>query len=159
TDRSKTPSADQSAEGSGLASAERDRVDDSWRIFPTVRENRFNEMEYSVPAERGVECFLEVRDLMRRKHADVTWPLEYRTHAAGAIFISAASGRATVAISIHQAASLPHQAFFGDAETIFRRHEGRPHWGKLHSLSARDLAALYPDWQRFEAVRRRLDPQ
>ncbi|HEV3137581.1 MAG TPA: FAD-binding protein, partial [Pirellulales bacterium] len=66
-------------EGVGLASAERERVDDSWRIFPTVRENRFNEMEYSVPAERGVECFVEVRDLMRRKHTHVTWPLEYRT--------------------------------------------------------------------------------
>src|SRR5207248_2964034 len=67
-----TPSSE-----AGLASAECERIADSWRIFPTVRENRFNEMEYSVPAERGVECFLAVRDLMRRKHTDVAWPIEY----------------------------------------------------------------------------------
>jgi len=154
-----SPNTEQSAAGAGLTSTDRERVDDSWRIFPTVRENRFNEMEYSVPAERGVECFLEVRDLMQRKHSHVTWPLEYRTQAADDLFISAAHGRATVAISIHQAAELPYQPFFDDAEVIFRRHMGRPHWAKLHNLGCRQLAELYPEWDRFQAVRRRLDPR
>jgi FAD/FMN-containing dehydrogenase len=150
--------ASQSPEGAGLASTERDRVAESWQIFPTVRENRFNEMEYSLPAERGVACFLEIRELMRNKHAQVAWPVEYRTVAADDIFLSPAHGRATVAISIHQAAALPHAEFFADAEKIFRRHEGRPHWGKLHSLAAGELAELYPRWPRFQAVRKRLDP-
>ncbi|MGD9723502.1 MAG: D-arabinono-1,4-lactone oxidase [Pirellulales bacterium] len=160
TDRPRTvPSSNDAAEGAGLASAEGQRVDDSWRIFPTVRENRFNEMEYSVPAERGVACFLQVRELMRTRHTSVTWPIEFRTQAADDIFISAAEGRATVAISIHQGAQLPHAEFFADAEQIFRRHEGRPHWGKLHSLSRRELEPLYSEWPRFQAVRRALDPQ
>lgn len=146
-------------DGSGLSSAERERVDDSWRIFPTVRENRFNEMEYSVPAERGPECFLEVRELIRTKHRQATWPVEYRTVAADDIPISPAQGRATVAISVHEGAALPHAAFFADAEKIFRRHQGRPHWAKLHSLGSRELVELYPEWHRFQAVRKRLDPQ
>jgi FAD/FMN-containing dehydrogenase len=146
------------ADDAGLTSAERERVDDSWRIFPTVRENRFNEMEYSLPAERGVECFLEVRELMRRKHTSVAWPIEYRTVAADEILISPAQGRATVAISIHQGAELPHAEFFNDAEEIFRRHAGRPHWGKLHSLTGRELKELYSHWERFQSVRTRLDP-
>ena len=145
-------------DGEGLSDNERERIDESWRIFPTIRENRFNEMEYSLPAERGVDCFLEIRQLMQQKHKDVAWPVEYRTQAADDILISAASGRPTVAISIHQAANLQHQAFFADAEPIFRRHQGRPHWGKLHSLAARDLRELYPHWERFRAVRSRLDP-
>ena len=53
---------------------------------------------------------------------------------------------------------LAHEAFFGDAEKIFRRHQGRPHWAKLHSLGRRELAELYPEWDRFQAVRKRLDP-
>jgi FAD-linked oxidoreductase len=142
----------------GLSSAERERVDDSWRIFPTVRENCFNEMEFSLPAERGVDCFIELRDLMRRKHAEVAWPIEYRTQAADDIFISPAQGRATVAISIHQGAELEHESFFADAEKIFRRHEGRPHWGKMHSLGCRELRELYTDWDRFQAVRSKFDP-
>jgi FAD/FMN-containing dehydrogenase len=95
---------------------------------------------------------------MRNKHPEITWPLEYRTQAADDILISPACRRATVAISIHQAAELSHAAFFADAEQIFRRHAGRPHWAKLHSLTCRDLAKLYPHWQEFQAVRARLDP-
>jgi FAD/FMN-containing dehydrogenase len=160
TDRPPTPpkATDSGQQAAGLSSETHERIDDSWRIFPTVRENRFNEMEYSLPAGRGTECFLEVRDLMRTRHTHVTWPVEYRTQAADEIPISTAQGRATVAISIHQAAHLPHEAFFADAEKIFLRHEGRPHWGKLHGLSCRELARLYPHWVRFQAVRARLDP-
>jgi FAD/FMN-containing dehydrogenase len=154
-----SPTRPSGADGEGLSDIERERVDESWRIFPTVRDNRFNEMEYSLPTERGVECFLEIRRLMQQKHPDAAWPVEYRTQAADDILISAASGRATVAISIHQAANLPHQAFFADAEVIFRRHQGRPHWGKMHSLSCRELSELYPHWDRFLAVRARLDPR
>ncbi len=63
-----------------------------------------------------------------------------------------------MAISIHQGAALPHEAFFADAEKVFRRHQGRPHWGKLHSLACRELRELYPHWDRFQSVRQRLDP-
>ena len=44
-------------------------------------------------------------------------------------------------------------------EPIFRKYGGRPHWGKLHSLGAADLAKLYPKWQDVQAIRQQLDPQ
>ena len=39
-----------------------------------------------------------------------------------------------------------------------RDHGGRPHWGKLHSLGATDLAAAYPRFGEVLAMRDRLDP-
>ena len=36
--------------------------------------------------------------------------------------------------------------------------EGRPHWGKLHTRTAADLAPSYPRWAEFQALRDRLDP-
>ena len=36
---------------------------------------------------------------------------------------------------------------------------GRPHWGKRHFQTADTLRARYPDWDRFQAVRARLDPR
>jgi L-gulonolactone oxidase len=36
--------------------------------------------------------------------------------------------------------------------------DGRPHWGKRHFQTARTLAPRYPEWDRFLAVRSRLDP-
>ena len=51
-----------------------------------------------------------------------------------------------------------YRFMFDLIEPILRRHDGRPHWGKLHSLVARDLAPLYPRWSEAMKVRRMLDP-
>lgn len=135
-----------------------ERIDWSYRIFPSERTIKFNEMEFAVPAEHGPDCFTELRHLMRDKHPEVAWPVEYRTLHRDDIPLSPASGRETVTISIHQAAELPHQAFFADAEAIFRNHRGRPHWGKMHSHTAHELRDLYPQWETFLAARELLDP-
>jgi FAD/FMN-containing dehydrogenase len=135
-----------------------ERIDWSYRIFPSERTLRFNEMEFAVPAENGPDCFREIRQLMQERHPDVLWPIEYRTLRADDIPLSPAYGRETVTISIHQAAELPYRAFFADAEAIFRNHRGRPHWGKVHSHTARELRDLYPQWDDFLALRERLDP-
>lgn len=135
-----------------------DRVDWWHRILPSERNIRFNEMEFAVPAAQGPDCLREIRHLMREKHPDVTWPVEYRTLHADTIPLSPAYERETVTISIHQDATLPYRPFFADAEAIFRNHRGRPHWGKVHWHSGRDLRDLYPRWNDFHAIRARLDP-
>ncbi len=134
------------------------RIDHSHRIFPSVRDVKFNEIEYSLAAERGPDCLLAVRARIRERHRELVWPVEYRTVAADDAFLSPAFGRSTVAISVHQDAALPFREFFADVEAIFREHGGRPHWGKLHSLRAEELAPLYPHWGDFAKVRRELDP-
>ena len=66
--------------------------------------------------------------------------------------------RDTVAISAHQSNLLDQKEFFADVEAVFRNHEGRPHWGKMHTHTAKELSELYPMWDTFQAVRARLDP-
>lgn len=134
------------------------RIDWSHRIFPSERNLKFNEMEYAVPAEAGAACLREIRRLMQTLHPDVAWPIEYRTVAADDLWLSPAHGRATVTISIHQAAELPHQHFFAEAEGIFRTFQGRPHWGKMHTCTGEELAALYPRWSQYAAIRAGADP-
>jgi len=136
-----------------------ERVDWSYRIFPSERTNRFVEMEFAVAAADGPACLREIRALMRDRHPSVQWPVEYRTLAADDSWLSPAYQRASVTISVHQAVDLPYTDFFHDTETIFRRYRGRPHWGKLHSHTAADFAALYPHWQDFLTVRQEMDPE
>jgi FAD/FMN-containing dehydrogenase len=116
-------------------------------------------MEFVLPAANGPDCFLEIRRLMQSKYREVTWPVEYRTLRADDIYLSPAYGRDSVTISVHQAHHLPYEAFFADVEAIFRNHHGRPHWGKVHSQTVRQLRLLYPMWNRFQQVRERLNPQ
>jgi FAD/FMN-containing dehydrogenase len=146
------------AEPDPLPDRKRERIDWSDRIFPSIRDVRFNEMEYALPAAAGPECFRAVRERMRSRHADVRWPVEYRTLAADDVWLSPAHGRETVTISLHQDADLPCDDFFADVEAILREHGGRPHWGKFHSLRGAELAPLYPRWEDFRRVRRELDP-
>ncbi|MCP5028180.1 MAG: FAD-binding protein [Actinomycetia bacterium] len=134
-------------------------VDRSYAVFPSERADKHTEMEYSVPAEEGPECFLRIRELMQTRFPAVTWPAEYRTVAADEGWISPARGRPTVAISVHQGVGEPYEEFFAACESIFRDHQGRPHWGKVHNLTAANFAAEHPDtWERFWGVQARLDP-
>jgi FAD/FMN-containing dehydrogenase len=135
-----------------------ERVDWSHRIFPSERTLLFNEMEFAVPEEAGPDCLSAIRDLMRTHYPEIIWPIEYRTLHADDVPLSPAFDRATVTISIHQAAELPYERFFSDAEFVFRQFHGRPHWGKLHHYAASQLRALYPRFDVFGAVRERLDP-
>ena len=61
-------------------------------------------------------------------------------------------------ISIHQFADLDYRPYFDVVERIFWKYDGRPHWGKLHSLRSSELQALYPRWKDFLAVREGVDP-
>jgi FAD-linked oxidoreductase len=136
-----------------------DVIDDSFKVYANVRDVRFNEMEYSVPVEAGPACLREILKTIRDQNLNSYFPLEYRHVKADDIPLSMFQGRDTCSISIHQFYEMSYQDYFARIEPIFWKYEGRPHWGKLHSLSARQLAKLYPRWQDFLQVRQRLDPQ
>jgi len=135
-----------------------ERIGWSFEVLPSVRELRFHEMEYALPAEEGAACFARLRRRMLERHADVAWPVEVRSLAPDDAFLSPAHARPTVTVSVHQDARLPHRELFADLEPLLREHGGRPHWGKVHSLGAAELAPLYPAWDAFRAERERLDP-
>jgi FAD/FMN-containing dehydrogenase len=52
---------------------------------------------------------------------------------------------------------MPYRDYFDHVEAIFRRYQGRPHWGKMHTRTAAELATLYPKWEDFHRIRRSLD--
>jgi len=136
-----------------------DRVDASYEIYANVRNVRFNEMEYSVPAEHGPACLREILKRIDDGNLRTWMPVEYRYVKADDIPLSMFEGRDSCAISIHQHYSMDHHDFFAAIEPIFWKYQGRPHWGKLHSLGARQLQALYPRWKEFTELRQALDPQ
>ncbi|MEO3744257.1 D-arabinono-1,4-lactone oxidase [Plantactinospora sp. B5E13] len=131
----------------------------SHRNIPRHRDLRFEEIEYMLPSTEFRACFAELRQRIRERHRRyVGWRVLVRTVAADDIPLSNAYGRATTTIACLQNTSLPHDEYFADVETVLRRHGGRPHWGKKHSLTAAELRPLYPGWDAFGRIRRRLDP-
>jgi FAD/FMN-containing dehydrogenase len=131
----------------------------SHEIIARERQLKFEELEYFIPAEAGPECFQEVRRRILDRHRQhVGWRVLYRLIAKDDAHLSPVNSRDCVAISVHQNASLPYQTYFDDIEFILRAYDGRPHWGKRHSLRGERLSQLYPRWSDFMQLRRRLDP-
>ena len=127
--------------------------------FPNPRPVRFNEMEYAVPFEKGVDTVREIVKTIRARNINTGFPLEFRTVAADDVWMSPFYERPSVTIALHQYHSVDTKKLFDAAESIFRAVEGRPHWGKRHTRSGHELSHLYPKYEEFRALRRRLDPQ
>ncbi|HEY3827709.1 MAG TPA: D-arabinono-1,4-lactone oxidase [Solirubrobacteraceae bacterium] len=134
------------------------RVDRSDRIFASPRLVRFTEMEYALPRERTVEAVRRVLELVPRAGFAVPFPIEVRTVAADDALISTAAGRESGFVAIHMYRGMAWEPYFRAVEGIMDELEGRPHWGKRHFQTAATLRPRYPDWDRFQAIRRRLDP-
>jgi FAD-linked oxidoreductase len=136
------------------------RTGPSYQVFPHLRGVRFREMEYAVPADAGPACVREILQTIRDQKIPVCFPLEYRLVAADDSWLSMFAGRPAATISVHQYGDIDPKPYFAAIEPIFWKYQGRPHWGKLHTLDAPRLAALYPrHWQDFQEARRQLDPQ
>ena len=133
-------------------------VDWSNQIFPTPRNTKFNEMEYQIPVEQGLQCLEEVLHTLRKHQVPMFFPIEFRYVKGDDIWLSPFYGRDSVSISIHQFHRQDYHAVFDLVEPILQKYQGRPHWGKLHSMNAALLRDLYPKWDDFMALRQQLDP-
>lgn len=133
-------------------------VDWSSQIFPTVRETKFNEMEYQVPAELGVGCLKEVLAALKTAASAAFFPVEFRFVKGDDIWLSPFYQRDSVSISIHQYYKQNPRLLFDVIEPILQRYQGRPHWGKMHSMTSKQLKPLYPKWDEFMQIREQLDP-
>lgn len=136
----------------------RRRIGPAYRIFPSDRTVKFEEMEYELPRGNGWPALREVIGWIRKNRLPVAFPFEFRIVAQDDIWLSPFQGREGASISMHQYHRMAWQKIFADAEKIFRAHDGRPHWAKRHTLTTADVHKLYPDAAKFCAVRDRVDP-
>jgi L-gulonolactone oxidase len=132
--------------------------DRAYKVYATERKVRFTEMEYAIPREHARDAIRRVIDVVHRRKLPIMFPLEVRFAAPDYAFLSTANGRATCYIAVHQYTGMEFETYFRAVEEIMDEYAGRPHWGKRHYQTAGTLRERYPDWERFTAVRDRLDP-
>ncbi|HEY2221004.1 D-arabinono-1,4-lactone oxidase [Actinomycetospora sp.] len=133
-------------------------VDRSYRVFTSPRRVRFLEMEYAVPRAALPEALDGLRSAAAHAR-DVTFPVEVRVAGADDIPLSTASGRDSAYLAVHVYRGRPHEAYFAAVESVMTALDGRPHWGKLHTRTAAQLASSYPEFDAFLALRDHLDPE
>ncbi|WP_329398231.1 FAD-binding protein [Streptomyces lydicus] len=147
------------AKVSSRALSARTYTDIPYKVFTSPRRVRFVEMEYALPRAAAAAALGELKALVERSDFRISFPVEVRTAPADDLVLSTASGRDTVYLAVHMYRGTPYEAYFAAAERIMTAHEGRPHWGKLHTRDADYLTEVYPRFGEFTAVRDRLDPE
>jgi L-gulono-1,4-lactone dehydrogenase len=133
-------------------------IDRSDRVFASDRRVRFTEMEYGVPCEHGPEAARRVIEWIRDHRYPVFFPIEMRVAAGDDALLSPSHERDTAYIAVHQYRGMEWRPYFEAVEGIMGDYGGRPHWGKRHFQTAKTLAPLYPQWEKFQAARDELDP-
>ncbi|HEV7461728.1 MAG TPA: D-arabinono-1,4-lactone oxidase [Solirubrobacteraceae bacterium] len=134
------------------------RLDRSDRVFASPRLVRFTEMEYAVPREAAAVAVRGVRALIDTHGFHVNFPIELRFVAGDDALLSPAHGRDTAYVAVHTFEGMAFEPYFRAVEELMDGLGGRPHWGKRHFQTAATLRERYPEWDRFAAVRARLDP-
>ena len=64
------------------------RVGPAWRVFPSERTIRFEEMEYELPRAAGLPTLMEAIHYIRRRKLPVAFPFEFRLTAGDDIWMS-----------------------------------------------------------------------
>ncbi|WP_436777192.1 D-arabinono-1,4-lactone oxidase [Yinghuangia sp. YIM S09857] len=146
------------AKVSSKALSARTYTDASYKVFTSPRRVRFVEMEYALPREALTAALREVHELVNKGDEYVSFPVEVRIAPSDDMWLSTAHGRDTAYIAVHMFRGTPHERYFSAVEKIMTAHQGRPHWGKLHTRDAAYFADAYPRFKDFAALRDRVDP-
>jgi FAD/FMN-containing dehydrogenase len=135
-----------------------ERIDRSYRIYPHVFEPNFYELEYFLPAEAAREIFEDQRAFMLRNLPDAIFPMEVRFVRADEAWLSPNYGRDSVVISVSGKPGTNYWPYLKACDERLYERGGRPHWGKLHFMTEERLAARFPKFEAFKALRRAFDP-
>jgi FAD-linked oxidoreductase len=134
-----------------------DTSDAAWKLLATTRNDKFNEIEYHMPLDKGLATLEEIITSIESR-GDTFFPIEARVTAPDNAWLSPFNDGRRFSIAIHAPYDEDFSYFFTDFEPILRRNGGRPHWGKMHSLKANELRELYPKFDAFNNLRKELDP-
>ena len=137
----------------------RRRVDRSDRVIKVSSGIPIHqETEYAIPIEHAAEAIDRTRQMVLQADYRVNFPMEVRFVAADDIPMSPASGRDSCYIGAYVASLKWAPAYFAEFEELMRDYQGRPHWAKSFSRTARELRDLYPAYDNFNRLRQACDP-
>jgi xylitol oxidase len=129
-----------------------------FRLAFTPSNGEELQTEYLVGREHAVEAIQAVRALAPRI-SPLLLVSEVRSMAADELWLSNNYQRAGIGLHFTWKPMQPEvEALLPELEAALIPLGARPHWGKLFSAGAAELAPLYPRFDDFRALAGRMDP-
>lgn len=123
----------------------------------------YREAEWFLPLENFPVAFAAFQAFLDTHKGQVgaNFVVQLRMTKADNLWLSPFRGTAPWYVSVATLVKgFDSEAYFQAVEEqVWLPHGAKPHWGKLHNLLYEDLSAMYgEEYEKFLAVRRRLDP-
>jgi len=119
---------------------------------------RHRETEAAVPMATAAEALRGVLAFFRGGRPAANFPLEIRFVRGDDGWLSPAQGGDTCQIGAYTTDGPDCSSYFEQFWQVMRPLAARPHWGKELDHDAAELRPLYPDFERFLALRDTFDP-
>ncbi|MCK6507488.1 FAD-binding protein [Myxococcota bacterium] len=137
---------------------DRRRVEDARKVLTMPVPPRHQEVELSVDRAQTRQALQAWWALLERAPYTPDFIQELRLVAADDAALSPATGRDSLYLGAYCTNPATAARYFPQVLALGRELGARPHWGKQFDHGADELAALYPRWADFQALRRRHDP-
>ena len=123
----------------------------------------YHEMEYAVALGDARPVVMEIRRYMEQSVTQGFFfniPVHIRFAPMDRTYLSPSYGRQTCYVAVRCHISTPnYKVFFAGLEEVILRFGGRPNFATLHFSDVSVLRNQLPEFDRFCAVRARMDPQ
>lgn len=131
----------------------------------TVTKSRGSTLElaeWTISLDKFPQVFAELKAEINSwgNNSYVHIPMDVRFIYQDKSWLSYAYGQDTVTMGCvtRNAATADSYEAFKTVEKIFIKHGGRPHWGKRFQAKDKEFSVIYPKWNDFKALRKKLDP-
>ncbi|KAF8591766.1 L-gulonolactone/D-arabinono-1,4-lactone oxidase [Ramaria rubella] len=142
-------------------------IDVSHRIFNLDCRYPQYTIEWAIPYDQTQSCLRALGKWLDRELADSRgirphFPIEIRFTKADDIWLSPSYGQKTTWIGLVQYKPynfpVPYRRYFQGFTDIVTQYNGRPHWAKDHGFRSEDFRRLYPRFEDFIKLIRKVDP-
>jgi L-gulonolactone oxidase len=138
-------------------------VDESNRILSPADEGIYVEEEIAVPVEHLGNAIRDALDVIRqysKNHPRIVWTIYVRFVGPDTYgYLSPSLNQSVAYMTFVTKVKKGFRELFPTFEQAMFKYRGRPHWGKIHTLTKEKVKELYPQtYDRFIEAKKELDP-
>lgn len=137
-----------------------EKVGPAYEVLMSFESDPIAGGEWAVPIDRWEAAFAELQreTAAGRLYLPVVWLKKVKGESAWLRAADTDSIQCGIYHSLVAGTPSHVKEMVSRVERIMLRHGGRPHLGKLIYLSPSDMHTVYPNWNRFNALRKQMDP-
>lgn len=134
------------------------RIEKAHKVFNVAAPPPHREAEWGFDIAIAKDLLREYKAIINASAHRINFLQEIRFTKGDSCAMSPCYGRDTMWLGAYNADNFGWNELLADFETLAKKYNGRPHWGKEFNIDKTYLKKQYPKFDSFNALRRQLDP-